>query len=377
MFNELKLYPEDPVLGLSQKFKMDPHPDKINLGVGIYLNSEGKSTPFKAILEAEKNLPSHHDYLPIEGDREFLAAFDAVQGFNQDLIQCQVPGGTGGLYLGGKLLKEAGYQKIALSDPTWPNHSMIFERTPFEISSYPYYDPEGKKIKIDEFLSFLKKSPAQIILLQLTCHNPTGIDPTLNEWRMIFEAMAENNHIPFFDNAYQGFSAPFHEALEPLKIWLKKDLPFLMATSFSKNFGLYNDRAGILTVKTKSEDKDRVLSVLKRWIRVTYSNPPARGSDLIKRVWSNQSLFEMWRQELSERRERINQIRRALAEKLNMPFIENQKGLFSILGLTLDKVQALQKGYGIIMMDSSRINITGLNDLNLQKAIEAIQSVYD
>lgn len=376
MFDSLNLYPEDPVLGLSRKFKENPHPEKINLGVGIYLDGEGKSTPFKAIKEAEKKAPSSHDYLPIEGDPQFLAAFNQLQGFDDDLIHVQSLGGTGALFLGAKLLREAGSQKIALSDPTWPNHPMIFERTPLEFNFYPYYDPLTKTLRIEEFLKFLHIIPSQTILLQLTCHNPTGVDPTLEEWQRIFDKMEEKGHIPFFDNAYQGFSAPFNQALEPLRIWLKKDRPFLMATSFSKNFGLYNDRIGVLTVKTSLKDKEKALSALKRWVRVTYSNPPVHGAFLIREILSNPVLKKMWEDELNERRERIFSVRQDLSTKIkgDFSFIVKQKGLFSLLGLSKASVDALEKEFGIVMMDSSRINLTGLNSKNLEKAAKAISS---
>jgi aromatic-amino-acid transaminase len=387
--------PRDPILGLTEAFNQDTRPTKVNLGVGVYLNESGKIPVLRAVAEAERRRAEQalpRGYLPIDG----LPAYDlAVQqlllGADSALIKegkaitAQALGGTGGLKVGADLLRRVlPASKVAISDPSWENHRAIFEYAGFEVITYPYYEPKTRGLDFDAMVAGLKALPPKtVVVLHACCHNPTGVDPTAEQWPAIVDTVRAADLVPFLDIAYQGFG----EGLEPdglvVRLFASSGLTFLVASSFSKSFSLYGERVGALTIVDSSkEESSRVLSQLKRVIRSNYSNPPTHGGSVISAVLGDAALRAMWEQELGEMRERIKDMRRGLVERLkarglsqDMSFIVRQRGMFSYTGLTAAQVERLQKEFGIYAVSSGRICVAALNSRNLDYVADAIAAV--
>lgn len=343
MFDAIPARPEDPVLGMMAEFNQLQHPHKVNLGVGIYQGSK----VFEAVQIAEKELLAQNlpkDYLPIEGDPHFIqAASQLVLGpyFEDDRhFSVQAVGGTSALSLGAALLFQAGYKTVSYTEPTWPNHPAIFKRQGFE-----YGDGD-------------------VILAQAACHNPTGIDPSQEAW----EALFDKKPLIFFDNAYQGFGEGLEADVWPIREALRRQLPCLIATSFSKNFGLYGERVALLTVACKApEEKRRVLSYLKTLIRTDYSNPPLQGARIVSHILRSPTLSTLWEKELTAMRERLASLR----QKMELP----GKGLFAMTGFTLEQVERLKVEFGIVMLKNGRINLSGLTAQTLDYVKDAFKRV--
>lgn len=364
MFETIPEVPEDVVLGLVREFQAMTHDPKVNLGVGIYLTDEGTSKAFDAVSSAEKEmaeLRAPKDYRPIGGDPDYLLLAqklvlgDLLDDSSEDLHlgSVQTAGGTSALNLGARLLKQAGYRTLFLPNPTWPNHAPIFKELGMEIHFYSYPLFEG-----------LKAIPEKaIVILHAACHNPTGIDPEKDEWKEVFEHLLKKQAILFFDNAYQGFGRNLEDDAWAMQESLRRGLKTVIATSFSKNFGLYGERVGLLTLATEStREKDRVMSFMKSLIRTTYSNPPMHGSEIVKRLLSTPSLKKAWREELEAMQNRLVFIREELASLF--PGITKGKGLFFLSDFSPEQIAAL-KNEGILMLKTGRINLSGLNRSNL------------
>ena len=395
LFAAVPMAPRDPIFGLTEAFSQDPHPAKVNLGVGVYLNDEGRIPVLRAVTEAERRLaaaPSPRGYLPIDG----LAAYDtAVQMLllGQDspliaegrVITAQSLGGTGALKIGADLLQKVLPDAIvAISDPTWENHRAVFESAGFSVVSYPYYDPATHGVRFGAMLNAIGQLPRRsIVVLHACCHNPTGVDLDPSQWTEVIDALREREHLPFVDIAYQGFSRGIDEDGAILRTFANSGLPVLIASSFSKSFSFYGERVGALTVIDSSKDESaRILSQLKRVIRANYSTPPTHGGLVVTSVLTTPELRQTWLQELGEMRERIRQMRAALVERLqehhaeqDFSFVLRQNGMFSYSGLTAAQVDRLRSEFGVYALNTGRVCVAALNSRNVDYVAESIASV--
>ncbi|HEY0857053.1 MAG TPA: amino acid aminotransferase [Albitalea sp.] len=395
LFAAVEMAPRDPILGLNEQFNADTRPDKVNLGVGVYYDDEGKLPLLKCVAQAEKQMvetPKARGYLPIDG----IAAYDkAVQGlvFGADsdavksgrIATAQAVGGTGGLKVGADFLKRVNPgATVLISDPSWENHRALFEGAGFPVETYPYYDAARRGIDFDGMLTALDRAaPGSIVVLHACCHNPTGYDITLDQWKQVIATVKARALVPFLDMAYQGFGEGIAEDGAVIGLFMASGLDFFVSTSFSKSFSLYGERVGALSVVCASrDDAERVLSQLKRVIRTNYSNPPTHGAQVVATVLTSPALRALWEEELAGMRLRIKQIRRALQDKLaaagvkqDMSFITQQKGMFSYSGLSKDQMQRLRSEFGVYGVDSGRICVAALNSRNIDAVVSAIAKV--
>ena len=395
MFAAVELAPRDPILGLNEQFASDPNPAKVNLGVGVYYDDDGKLPLLKCVQEAEKLMmeaPKARGYLPIDG----IAAYDkAVQGlvFGADsaavkagrIATVQALGGTGGLKLGADFLKRLNPgARVLISDPSWENHRALFESAGFKVENYPYYDAATKGVDFAGMLGALNAAPAgTVVVLHACCHNPTGYDISAEQWTQVVAAVKARKLVAFLDMAYQGFGEGIAEDGAVIGQFMAAGLDFFVATSFSKSFSLYGERVGALSVVCESKDEaDRVLSQLKRVIRTNYSNPPIHGAQVVAMVLTTPALRTMWEEELAGMRVRIKQMRQALQTRLaaagvkqDISFITRQKGMFSYSGLNKEQMQRLRGEFGIYGVDSGRICVAALNSKNIEAVVSAIAKV--
>jgi len=386
--------PRDPILGITEAFNADTNPAKINLGVGVYYDDNGKVPLLQCVQKAEAKLmeqPAPRTYLPIEG----LAAYDkAVQelvfGADSAVIQekraitVQALGGTGALKLGADFLKRfAPESDVYISDPSWENHRALFEGAGFVVHNYTYYDPSTHGVNFDGMLASLKSMPrGSIVVLHACCHNPTGADLSQDQWSQVIEAVVSNGLVPFLDMAYQGFGAGIAEDGAVVRRFAETGIPLLVSNSFSKSFSLYGERAGALSiVATSSEEAARVLSQLKRVIRTNYSNPPTHTAKVVAMVLSTPELRQLWEEELAGMRVRIKEMRNLMVEKLkekapgrDFEFVREQVGMFSYSGLTKQQVGKLREG-SIYAVDTGRICVAALNSTNLDRVVDAVAKV--
>ena len=395
LFAAVEMAPRDPILGLNEQFGADTNPAKVNLGVGVYYDDDGKLPLLKCVQEAEKLMmeaPKSRGYLPIDG----IAAYDkAVQGlvFGADsaavkvgrIATVQALGGTGGLKLGADFLKRLRPgAKVLISDPSWENHRALFESAGFPVENYPYYDAAAKGVNFPGMLAALNAAPAgTIVVLHACCHNPTGYDITAAQWTQVIEAVKARQLVAFLDMAYQGFGDGIAEDGAVIGQFMAAGLDFFVSTSFSKSFSLYGERVGALSVVCESKDEaDRVLSQLKRVVRTNYSNPPIHGAQVVAMVLTTPALRAMWEDELAGMRVRIKQMRQALQDKLaaagvkqDISFITRQRGMFSYSGLNKEQMQRLRGEFGIYGVDSGRICVAALNSKNIDAVVAAIAKV--
>jgi aromatic-amino-acid transaminase len=395
LFAQVEMAPRDPILGLNEQFNADPNPKKVNLGVGVYTDDQGKLPLLKCVAAAEKQMleaPKARGYLPIDGivayDKAaqglvFGAEHPAVKGGR--IATAQAIGGTGGLKLGADFLKRLNPNaQVLISDPSWENHRALFESAGFPVDTYPYYDAEQRGINFAGLIAKLKAAAAgTIVLLHACCHNPTGYDMTDAQWDEVIAVCKAQGLVPFLDMAYQGFGNGIAEDGAVVIKFLDAGLSFFVSTSFSKSFSLYGERVGALSIVSESaEECARVLSQLKRVIRTNYSNPPTHGAQVVATVLTTPALRQMWEDELAEMRERIKQMRGALVEQLkasgvegDLSYITRQKGMFSYSGLNATQMQRLRSEFGVYGVDSGRICVAALNSGNLKYVSDAIKAV--
>jgi aromatic-amino-acid transaminase len=395
LFAAVELAPRDPILGLNEQFNADPNPAKVNLGVGVYFDDNGKLPLLKCVQAAEGQLVEAHKprgYLPIDG----IAAYDkAVQGLvfgaGSEILRAgrvatvQALGGTGGLKLGADFLKKLNPgAKVLISDPSWENHRALFTNAGFAVESYPYYDADKRGVRFDAMLAALNAAPAgTVVVLHACCHNPTGYDITAVQWTQVVEAVKARKLVPFLDMAYQGFGEGIAEDGAAVQQFVASGLDFFVATSFSKSFSLYGERVGALSVVCGSKDEaQRVLSQLKIVIRTNYSNPPTHGAQVVATVLDTPALRQQWEEELAGMRVRIKQMRTLLVEKLaaagvkqDFGFVTAQRGMFSYSGLTVEQMQRLRTEFGIYGVDSGRICVAALNTKNIDYVVSSIAQV--
>ncbi|AKJ29928.1 amino acid aminotransferase [Caldimonas brevitalea] len=395
LFAAVEMAPRDPILGLNEQFNADPNPNKVNLGVGVYYDDNGKLPLLKCVAAAEKQMleaPKARGYLPIDG----IAAYDrAVQTlvFGADsaavkdgrIATVQGIGGTGGLKIGADFLKKLNPNaQVLISDPSWENHRALFESAGFTVGTYAYYDAAKRGINFDGLLTSLNAAAAgTVVVLHACCHNPTGYDLSAEQWKQVVELLKARSLVPFLDMAYQGFGEGIAEDGAVIGLFLASGLDFFVSTSFSKSFSLYGERVGALSVVAQSkDDADRVLSQLKRVIRTNYSNPPTHGAQVVATVLTTPELRQLWEQELAEMRVRIKQMRGQLVEKLrsagvkqDMSFVTTQKGMFSYSGLSKEQMQRLRSEFGVYGVDSGRICVAALNSKNIDYVTACIAKV--
>jgi aromatic-amino-acid transaminase len=395
LFAAVEMAPRDPILGLNEQFAADARPAKVNLGVGVYYDENGKLPLLKCVQAAEKMMaeaPKARGYLPIDG----IAAYDrAVQGlvFGEDsepvragrVATVQALGGTGALKIGADFLKRVNpAAKVLISDPSWENHRALFEGAGFEVATYPYYDAARRGIDFDAMLAALNRAEAgAIVVLHACCHNPTGYDLLPAQWEQVVAAAKARGLVPFLDMAYQGFGDGIAEDGAVIRQFVAAGIDFFVSTSFSKSFSLYGERVGALSIVCESKDEaDRVLSQLKRVIRTNYSNPPTHGAQVVATVLTTPALRALWEEELAGMRVRIKQMREALQSRLasaglkqDMSFVTRQKGMFSYSGLNKEQMQRLRAEFGIYGVDSGRICVAALNEGNIGPVVSAIAAV--
>ena len=395
LFSAVEMAPRDPILGLNEQFGADTNPAKVNLGVGVYYDDNGKLPLLKCVVEAERQMleaPKARGYLPIDG----IAAYDkAVQGlvFGADsepvtsgrVATVQAIGGTGGLKIGADFLKKVNPNAtVLISDPSWENHRALFSTAGFPVGTYPYYDAENRGINFAGMLAAIDAAPAgTVILLHACCHNPTGYDITGEQWDQVIASIKARNLVAFLDMAYQGFGDGIAEDGAVIGKFVAAGLDFFVSTSFSKSFSLYGERVGALSVVCASkEEATRVLSQLKIAIRTNYSNPPTHGAQIVATVLTTPALRTMWEDELAAMRVRIKEMRTLLVEKLtaagvqgDLSYIVRQKGMFSYSGLNKDQMVRLRGEFGVYGVDSGRICVAALNTKNIGYVADAIVKV--
>ncbi len=392
MWKEIEAAPADAILGLTEAFKKDANPKKVNLGVGVYKDDQGTTPILKCIKTAEKRLVETQitkGYLPISGDPAYAANVQKLLfGADSEVIATgramtiHSPGGTGALRVGADLLKKFNpTAKLWVSTPTWANHKGIFGAAKFELADYPYYNPATKDVDFDALLTALENVPAgDIVLLHVCCHNPTGVDLSNDQWSQVVSVAKAKSWIPFLDFAYQGFGSGVDEDRSTVEKFAAAGIDFLVASSFSKNFGLYNERTGALTVVSPTAAEASVaMSHLKATVRVNYSNPPAHGGLAAKTVLDDEALYEQWVGELAEMRDRIIEMRSALVDGLvargvegDFSFIKRQRGMFSFSGLSDEIVAWLRENKSIYVVKGGRINLAGLTSGNIDYVCDAI-----
>jgi aspartate/tyrosine/aromatic aminotransferase len=395
MFESLTKAPDDPILGLKAAFDRDPHPNKVNLSAGGYKDAQGQTPVFRSVKLAEVRLleeETSKDYLPIDGAPRFDAAVQAlVLGPAQTrygdgrTITAHTPGGTGALRVGAELIRRARpAATIWVSQPTWPNHPNVFRAAGLAVETYPYFDAATNRLRYDDMLATLgEATPGDVVLLHGCCHNPTGLDPTEDQWHGIGVALADRGLTPFVDFAYQGLADGLAEDTRGVAALSETATDMLVASSFSKNFGLYNERVGALTVIAADATQAAVaLSHLKQAIRANYSNPPAHGARAVEIVLGDAELNALWQTEVTAMRDRINAMRRLFVERLaahgvrrDFSFVADQRGMFSFTGLSKEQVAALRERYGIYLIDSGRMNVAGLTAANVDTVCAAIAEV--
>ncbi len=395
MFEKLDMAPADPILGLSAAFKSDDNPNKINLGVGVYQDDAGKTPILPSVAEAEKRIlasATSKSYLAIDGTPEYNRAVQSLLlGDDHEIVRSeravtvQSPGGTGALRIAGDFLhRHFPNARLWLSQPTWANHPKIFQAAGIDVQSYPYFDATNNGLDFSAMLAALNEIPAgDVVLLHGCCHNPTGVDPTPAQWEQIADAAQERGWLPLVDFAYQGFGDGLNRDASGLRALCRPGLELLVASSFSKNFGLYQERIGALTLVAADDGAAaRGLSHLKIAVRTSYSNPPAHGSAIVAEILSDETLRAQWESEVAAMRARINGMRQLFVDTLSakgaqgdFSFIARQRGMFSYSGLSDDQVQRLREEYAIYIVGGGRINVAGMTAANMDALCTAIAAV--
>ena len=396
LFSSVPLAPRDPILGVTEAFNADTRPTKVNLGVGVYYDENGKLPLLDCVRQAEDQLNATHaprGYLPIDGIpaydqavQKLLLGKDSPVIADKRAVTAQALGGTGGLKIGADLLRRFSPEgtTVYISDPSWENHRAIFEAAGFKVETYPYYDAATHGVNFQGMLDCIKAArPGSVFVLHACCHNPTGYDLSAAQWDQVIAAVKAKGLTAFLDMAYQGFGQGLAEDGAVIGKFAAAGLSFFVSTSFSKSFSLYGERVGALSVVCESKDEAaRVLSQLKLTIRTNYSNPPTHGAAVVSAVLNTPEWRALWEKELGEMRTRIKAMRQALADGLkaagvtqDMSFIVNQVGMFSYSGLSKEQMQRLRSEFGVYGTDSGRLCVAALNSRNIDHVCQAIAAV--
>ena len=394
-FGAVELAPKDPILGVTEAYVADTNPDKVNLGVGVYCDDTGKVPLLECVRRAEQLLVAKgapHPYLPIDGlpayDKAVLAL---LLGADSEIVQggravtVQALGGTGALKVGADFLRRfAPGAGIWISDPSWENHRALFEQAGFTVGTYTYFDAATRGLDFAGMVASLEQLPAgAIVVLHACCHNPTGVDPTPEQWGRIIEIVRARGLVPFLDIAYQGFAEGIAEDGAVVRRFAATPGPLLIASSFSKSFSLYGERIGALTVVGASKDEAaRVLSQVKRLVRANYSNPPSFGGQIVATVLTTPELLALWEEELGNMRERVKVMRSHLVAALHakLPgrdfrYMLAQRGMFSYSGLSKEAVARLRSEFSIYAIDTGRVCVAALNSRNVDYVSAALVKV--
>jgi aspartate aminotransferase len=395
MFESAPLNPPDAIFGLIEQFKKDTNPNKINLSVGVYQDESGKTPVMKCVRTAEQMMldaEGPKSYLPIDGSPAYddavgrLVLSDSVaDNPNIHWATAQTPGGTVSLRIAGELLQRVfEVDTIWMSSPTWANHPQIYGAAGLQIHTYDYLDANKTGLDFQHLIDSLASAqPGQAILLHTVCHNPTGVDPSPEQWEQLASVVQQKQLFPVFDFAYQGFGVDLDADSFPIRHFVESGGEALICNSFSKNFGLYAERVGGITAVTQSADVMTAMrSQIQSTIRTMYSNPPLHGGKIVETVLTDANLRKQWQGELAEIRYRILELRstfvdtmQELAPGRDFQYINKQRGMFSYSGLTADQVERLKQEHAIYALKSGRINIAGINNSNLQPLCKAIASV--
>ncbi|MFH2093769.1 MAG: amino acid aminotransferase [Pseudomonadota bacterium] len=392
MWKNIEQAPADAIFGLTDAFKKDTNPNKVNLGAGVYKDDSGNTPILESVKAAEKmllSIESSKSYLPISGDPAYARSVQKLlfgetgEAFTSErAATIHAPGGTGALRMGAELLKKFSPDAaVWVSSPTWANHKGIFSAAGFKIKEYPYYDAQTKSVDVDPFFTCLKQIPqGDIVLLHACCHNPSGVDLSDTQWRQVADIAKEKNWTPFLDFAYQGFGSGIEEDRFAIDIFCQTGLDLFIASSFSKNIGLYNERTGALTIVSPTQKEAQVaMSHLKLVVRVCYSNPPAHGGLVVSTILNNKELTALWIEEVSDMRKRIVAMRTALVDGLarrgvveDFSYIKQQRGMFSFSGLSNDTVAWLKEHKSIYVVGGGRISVAGLTTGNIDYICDSI-----
>lgn len=395
MFEKIAAAPADPILGLADLFRADNRSNKINLGIGVYKDETGQTPVLSSVKKAEKFLLENEttkNYLSIDGLADFARCTQALLfGKNHALITdqrartAQTPGGTGALRVAADFLAtQTDVKRIWVSNPSWPNHQNVFHSAGLEVCEYAYYDAQNHTLDFDGMLSVLDKAQAgDVVLFHGCCHNPTGIDPTKEQWAQLAALSQQKGWLPLFDFAYQGFARGLEEDAEGLRIFADTHQELLVCSSYSKNFGLYNERVGACTLVAANADAAATaFSQVKYTIRANYSNPPAHGAAVVATILGNDVLRAEWEQELTAMRQRIHLMRELFVKTLqekgaqgDFSFIIRQNGMFSFSGLSKDQVIRLRDEFAVYAVNSGRVNVAGMTPDNMSALCAAIVAV--
>ena len=392
-FAQIPPAPIDPIFGVNEMYKNDPREDKVNLTIGVYLNEEGRLPLFHAVQEAQRELIAEnapHGYLPMAGLQSYCDAIQRLVFGEQSeavlskrICTVQALGGTGALHLGVAFAKKyLGSVKGMASTPTWNNHLKIMSNVGLEAAQYPYYDAATKSVNFDGMVASLNEQKAgTVIILHACCHNPTGLDLTKDQWETIIETVKEKKLLPLLDIAYQGFGFGIDEDAYAPRRLAEESIPFMVASSCSKNFGLYGERVGALHIVAEtSEEALLIKSALQQIIRSEFSNPPTFGVAVVERILNSPTLRKDWESELLSMRECIALMRSLLAEEgkkngLDLDFIARQHGMFSFTDFTKEQMQTLRHDHGLYALDNSRICLTGINRRNIERIVSALKKI--
>ncbi|TWT18274.1 aromatic amino acid transaminase [Luteimonas wenzhouensis] len=394
-FANVELVPGDPILGLTEAYNADPRATKVNLGVGIYYDEDGRIPVLRAVQQVERQLAEQskpRGYLPIDGLPDYTRATrDLLFGAQSPLVvegravTTQTIGGSGALRVGAELLKKTlPFARIAISSPSWENHRAVFTAVGFEVVEYAYFDAATRGVDFDGMLADLRRlEPGTVVLLHACCHNPTGADLTPAQWDQVVALLHERGLFPFIDMAYQGFDRGIEEDAHAIRLLAASPIRnFVVASSYSKSFSLYGERVGALTVVADSADEARrVQSQIKRLVRANYSSPSTHGAALVAGVLNDPALRAQWEEELGQMRTRIHALRAGLVERLaahgapQYDFIQRQAGMFSYSGLSRAQVDRLRDEYGIYAVGTGRICVAALSARNLDYVASAVAAV--
>ena len=390
LLSRVPMAPGDPILGVTETYVADPNPKKVNLGVGVYYDDNGKVPLLECVRRAEAeraNSAAPWSYLPIDG----LAAYDqGVQRLlfgelKKSAVTVQALGGTGGLKIGADFLRQLSPRStVWISDPSWENHRQLFEAAGFAVKAYPYYDARTRGLDFSGMQRTLEGLPAgDIVVLHACCHNPTGVDLSREQWPEVLRVVQTRGLVPFLDLAYQGFAEGIDADAYAARLFADAMSPVFLSSSFSKSFSLYGERVGAFSLVAASEEEaKRALSQLKRIVRTNYSNPPSHGGQIVANVLNTPELRTLWEKELGGMRERIKQMRKALVDNIqkrvtgaDFSFVLRQRGLFSYSGLTREQVLRLRSEFSIYAIESGRICVAALNSKNIDYVADAIARV--
>ncbi|MBT8037238.1 MAG: aspartate/tyrosine/aromatic aminotransferase [Verrucomicrobiae bacterium] len=395
LFDSATQAPADPILGLSSQFKKDTRENKVNLGVGVFVDAHGVTPVLPSVLNVEKQLAdasASKSYLPMTGSPAYASATQNLC-FGQSLasqldgriVTAQTPGGTGALRVAGDFLKRTtGTLPVWLSNPTWANHKGIFTTAGHTLKEYAYFDSATNAVDRDAFFADLQTIPAgDVAVIHACCHNPTGADLSADDWKQVAAIASDKGWLPLLDFAYQGFGENIDADAVGVRTLAEAGLPVIVCQSFSKNFGLYQDRIGALHIVCAStEEATRVKSQVELCIRTNYSNPPAHGGAIVTAILNDPTLTSQWDQEVAGMRDRIKTTRADFVSALqqagvsrDFSFLMDQKGMFSFTGITVEQVTRLREEFAIYMVNSGRINVAGITPSNLTQVAGAIKTV--